>query len=47
MTLRGGRHDIAMGERVSHFVLPAQGFLTKFVRGVTFKGPRIDEGCDW
>jgi hypothetical protein len=44
---RGGRHETIIGERVPHFALTSQGILTKCVRGVTFKGPRIDERHDW
>jgi hypothetical protein len=44
---RGGQNNTIIGERVSQFALTTQGILTKFVRGVTFKGSNMDERCDW
>jgi hypothetical protein len=44
---RGGQNEIAIAEPVSHFALTTQRILTKFVRGMTFKGTTIDERCNW
>jgi hypothetical protein len=41
------RNEATIAERVPQFTLTTQRILAKFVWGVTFKGSKVDERCDW